>query len=285
MGLFMQNVSELNVFTTTLPALATRMDGLSNMPILLDEFKNTIAENKIEFLKSCYDSTGRVKTNMDDITKTTTARADGAIIMCSQQQIQEPALLNRCCVLNFFNTHYPPSEMAKNKALSFLMSEGHTYIIAEFLKYRDIFEDKFIECYSQSSSDIGEKVRNIDVRILECWTYPVAIFKIMSPYVDFGFSEEDILEICINKASEQSIVNIGSSELTLFWKSVVTSISTLDIRNNYDFIVALEDKISLDNMKEPLDFDEEKEILYLNTAKVFQCYEKYEKIHFQNEQL
>lgn len=277
MGLFMQNVSELNVFTTTLPALATRMDGLSNMPILLDEFKNTIAENKIEFLKSCYDSTGRVKTNMDDITKTTTARADGAIIMCSQQQIQEPALLNRCCVLNFFNTHYPPSEMAKNKALSFLMSEGHTYIIAEFLKYRDIFEEKFIECYSQASSDIGEKVRNIDVRILECWTYPVAIYKIMSPYIDFGFSEEDILEICINKASEQSIVNIGSSELTLFWKSVVTSISTLDIRNNYDFIVALEDKISLDNMKEPLDFDEEKEILYLNTAKVFQCYEKYEK--------
>lgn len=277
MGLFMQNCKELNVFTTTLPALGIRMDGLSNMPILLDEFKNSIHENKVEFLKSCYDSTGRVKTNMDDITKTTTTRADCAIIMCGQQQIQEQALLTRCCVMNFFNTRYTSDDIFQNKEFSNLMSEGHTYLIAEFLKYRSVFEEKFVEYFSNATAEIAKVVKNIDVRILECWTYPIAIFDIMSPYVDFGFTREDIFNICIAKANEQSVVNIGSSELSLFWKSIVTSISTLDIRDRYDFHITKENKLILENMLEPIEFETEKEILYLNTAKVFQCYEKQEK--------
>ena len=272
MGIFQQNCLEINLGNVSLPALGIQIDAICNLPILIDEFQNDIDPKKIEYLKSCFDGSGRMKANMDDIKKTTTTRAHSAILMCGQQQIQNPALLSRCCVMNFFSTKHSVEEQQKNKAFSELMAEGHTHIINEFLKLRPVFDSNFKDAYSKAMSDIAGIYKKFEtIRVIECWAFPLACYAAVQDHIDIPITYDDMLNICVSKAIEQDAVNKNSSEIFIFWDSVISNISTGRLRYGYDFIIASSKEISTDK-KESIPFEEDTLILYINTAKVFDLY-------------
>lgn len=274
MGLFMFNCEATLLHTASISALSRQLSTLCNQPMMIDEFTNVIDKQKLNFLKGFYDCSGRTVTNMDDRTKNVTTKTDSVILMCGQEHINDPALLSRCIVLNFFKTDHLEEDKINNDKFSEIMEKGHTYLIAEMLKYRSLFEEKFYKAYSNSMRNITERVGNgIVARLTKNWCIPLACFDIIKEHIDLGFTYEKLLDFIVVKVVEQQKLNSESSETAVFWESIISLISQGKLRYEYDLEILEKDKIKVEG-KEEIYYDELRKLLYINTSKIFDSYLK-----------
>ncbi len=221
LSLFGKKQTEFNIHNGTKPGLAKHLEMFRNAIAFVDEYKNSLDFDKIETLKSIYNSIGRSRLNMDKGGKKEITEVNQAVIVAGQEMPTiDIALSTRMIFLQFLTKEGLSKEQKDDfEKLQALERDGLPHITAAFLVHRKYFIEHFKVNYDSVMRDILNKTSNGDIndRLLRNMCTVVASFKTLESKFDFSFNYEQLLShgVFVTKQHNNQIKQ--SDEIGVFW--------------------------------------------------------------------
>jgi len=270
-----------NMNNTTKAALADCVAQVSNACVHIDEYKNSVDYEKIEFLKGLWDGTGRTRMNMDkDKKKETTAVDCGVILSGQEMPTADIALFSRLIYLSFYKTEYSEEEKKSFTQLKEIEKKGLTHITHEILSFRKYFIENYIEHYDKVSKEvaIGLGKEIIEDRLFRNWVMVLSAYSVLEDKIDLAFSHKTLLENAISQLRVQQRETRNSNEISTFWNLVQYMYADGMIMEGVDFKIDFcITKLKTDLVDKV--FDEPKNILYIQHSRIIPLYRKHGKIN------
>lgn len=269
-----------NLNNSTIPALADVVSQSANTVVHIDEYKNSVEFEKIEFLKGLWDGAGRTRMNMDRDKKRETTTVDCGVYLSGQEMPTiDIALFSRLIFITFHKTEYSDNEKKYFNQLREIEKNGLTHLTNQLILLRGYVDDKFLEVYNECTKNIQDKLKGetIEDRIFRNWLVILTAYKCIADYITVPFTYSTVLDLCIAGIKLQNGETKRNNELSNFWSIVEYLVKEGLLENEIDFYIRRVNKLKTDkvNIEE---FKEEKTILELNHTKVFQLYRKHGKI-------
>ena len=227
-----------NISNTTKAALAEAVAEVSNAIVHLDEYKNDIDLDKREFLKGLWDGTGRSRMNLDNDKKRETTAVDCGVVVSGQEMpTADIALFNRLVFLTFSKTTFSDREKREYEDLKRIEKRGLTHLTGEMLKLRKKFIGDFRLQWDATVTDMSRRVRayGVEDRTLKNWCTVLAAYRTLEGNLDFPFCYPDMLELCASMCLDQNLKTRQSNELSGFWETLETLVSSSRIWINVDY--------------------------------------------------
>lgn len=273
MSFFGQGLKERKLDNTTISALATYIGSVSNAFVHLDEYKNNIGKSKIELLKQIWDETGRNKTNLDDLSKTISSRVDcGAMLSGQELCTADNALLSRTCTMFFFKDVFTDEEVKQYYDFKELIKPGLTHITNDLLSHRAEFEERFPSALKQALDDLKMQVNEVETRLLNNWAVLLGSFLAIKDIVDVGMDYKDLVSIFGKMLIDQHKITNSTSEIFVFWDTVITNLNNGNLRNGYDMKIKKISSVTTNKGK--VDFDNPTNVLFISMSRTFNLYKK-----------
>jgi DNA primase len=264
-----------NINNTTKAALADHVAQISNGCVHIDEYKNNIDYEKIEFLKGLWDGTGRTRMNMDkDKKKETTAVDCGVILSGQEMPTADIALFSRLVYLSFFKTEYSDEEKKNFNELKEVEKKGLTHITHEILSHRKYFIEQYNNYYDQIAFEITKKLKNeiIEDRLFKNWIMIIAAYATLENKLILPFTHEKLIETTVSQLKIQQRETRTNNEVTEFWDKVQYMYSERTIFEHGDFKVKMEPSLKTDIVD--ITFPEPIKVLYIVFDRIFIQYLK-----------
>lgn len=227
-----------NINNTTKAALADHVAQVANGCVHIDEYKNNIDFEKIEFLKGLWDGTGRTRMNMDkDKKKETTAVDCGVILSGQEMPTADIALFSRLIYLSFFKTEYSDEEKKNFNELKEIEKKGLTHITHEILSLRSWFRENYMSFYEKTAAELSEKLGKevIEDRLFRNWTMILAAHATLSGKISLAFTHEKVMAAAVNQLRIQQRETRTSNEISTFWNLVQFMYADGLIQDGVDF--------------------------------------------------
>lgn len=227
-----------NISNTTKAALAEAVAEVSNAIVHLDEYKNGIELDKREFLKGLWDGTGRSRMNLDNDKKRETTAVDCGVVMSGQEMpTADIALFNRLVFLTFSKTTFSDQEKKEYEDLKRIEKRGLTHLTGEMLKLRNKFVGGFRIAWDDTVTDMSRRVRSYGVedRTLKNWCTVLAAYRTLESSLDFPFDYAEMLNLCAKMCVDQNTKTRQNNELSGFWETLETLVSSSRIWINVDY--------------------------------------------------
>ena len=230
----------INMTNSTIAAMADHVSHTRNALCHIDEYKNSVDYEKIEFLKGLWDGVGRSRMNMEKDRKKEMTAVDTGIILTGQEMTTaDNALFSRVIFLSFCQTKF--SDEAKRNFDSFkkLEQQGLTHITTLFLAFRPLILENYATQYNLTMQDIKEKLdRNlIEDRILKNWGILLATFRCIKMLIELPFSYEKAVDIFAKLIVRQNSEVLAGNEVSDFWNTFQELFSSGMIENKYDLLI------------------------------------------------
>lgn len=262
-----------NINSTSKPALADHISQFHNSLCHIDEYKNNLEFEKIEFLKGVWDGTGRTRMNMDkDKKKETTAVDCGLMLTGQEMPTADVALYSRLIFLTFTQYEYTDKEKENFNNLKDIERKGLTHITEELLHLRHKLIEKYDEKYSEVASAMLNKINNATVedRIWKNWMIPIAVFASIEEQIKCSFNLQKVMDITAECIVRQNSEIKKSNELAVFFGLIEYMATDKLIEEEFDF------KFQFTiNASETMELKTPRTILYLNISRVIPLYRKY----------
>lgn len=262
-----------NITNTTKAALADHVALFSNSCCHIDEYKNNLEYEKIEFLKGLWDGTGRTKMNMDKDKKKETTHVDCGIILSGQEMpTADIALFSRLIFLSFSKVEYTDDEKVLFNDLKGVEKLGLSHITHELLGHRKEFITRFLENYTSASEDLTEALGRmvIEDRIFRNWLVIIAAYKTLKDNIEVPWIYSKLIDHAARLIVRQNSETKKSNELSIFWNIVEFLANNNEIKEDVDFKIDPAHKLKTDLVNS--EWSEAKNILFLNHSRVFQLY-------------
>ena len=289
--LFGNHADGLNMTNATLPALADHVSHCRNALVHIDEYKNSVEYDKIEFLKGLYDGTGRSRMNMDRDKKKEMTPVDCGIILTGQERTTaDNALFSRVIYLTVSQTIFTAEQNAAYEDLKKYEKQGLTCITNELLSQREWVLANYEKQLANTKEEIRQAVdtRHIEGRILQNWTLVLAMLRTLDGRVALPFNYSKALEVFVSGMERQNGEVKSSNEIANFWIAVETMLTNGDIETGYD----LKLYFGKSNVKcykgtgassKAMEYSQPLDVLYLSTSRVFKLYSKLMKTTKDNK--
>lgn len=280
--LFGNHGDGLNMTNSTLPAMSNHVSHCRNALVHIDEYKNSVEYDKIEFLKGLYDGTGRSRMNMDRDKKMEMTPVDCGIILTGQERTTaDNALFSRVIYLTVQQTVFTAEQNAAYEDLKKYEKQGLTGITNELLALREYVLANYEKQLATTKEEIRQATdtRHIEGRILQNWTMVLAILRTLDGKVDLPFNYGKAIEVFVSGMEKQNGEVKSSNEIANFWMAIETMLTNGDIETDYDLKLYFGRagtrcyKGTGANRTE-LEYTQTLDVLYLNTSRVFKCYAK-----------
>ena len=273
-----------NLANTSRPALADHVSTFSNALCHIEEYRNDVEFEKIEFLKGLWDGMGRTKMDMEFDKKKVTSRVDAGVIISGQHMpTADIALYTRVVFLSFTKVEYTVEEKERLVQLKAIEELGLSHITHQILIHRKDFIESFLDNYQSSGSLLSSLLGDIIIedRIYRNWLVLLATYRTLKSKVRLPFNEEHLFECAKNFIIRQNQETKKSNELSVFW-SIVEFLS-LDglIKEGVDYKIEFLKEISTDMISKS-DWIAPKNILFINHSRLFQLYLKHGNSSKQN---
>lgn len=280
--LFGEHGDGLNMTNSTLPAMADHVSHCRNALVHIDEYKNSVEYEKVEFLKGLYDGTGRSRMNMDRDKKKEMTPVDCGIILTGQEMTTaDNALFSRVIFLTFSRTVFTAEQNKNYEDLKAYEKKGLTQITNQLLSLRS----EMVEHYESNLKDVKEELRAsmetkfIEGRILQNWTVLLATLKTLDPFLQMPFTYKDALPIFIDGIESQNAAVKSSNEISRFWMAVESMLTDGKIESDYDMkLVFGREDFTLDkgtgHARKKITYSMKYDLIYLNPNRVFVEYAK-----------
>lgn len=264
-----------NLSNSTIAALSEVVAQCANALVHIDEFKNNIEREKIEFLKGLWDSAGRSRMNMDRDKKREQTRVDSGVIISGQEMATaDIALFSRFIYLTFNKTEFSTNERNNFTELDRLRKFGFTHLTIQILNHRESFKQKFPSYFNLTNSEImtllGEEI--CESRIVNNWCTIAAAFRTIEKEIDVPFPYEEILEICVDGIKRQNKECKSNNEIAAFWNVISFLQQEGKLNMDGDYRINYE-KIFKTN-KGNFENDKPKPMLLLRKNRAFQLYKE-----------
>ncbi|MEI6682676.1 MAG: DNA primase [Bacteroidota bacterium] len=191
-----------NITNTTKAALADHVAMFSNALCHIDEYKNNLEYEKIEFLKGLWDGTGRTRMNMDkDKKKETTSVYVGNMVSGQEMTTADIALFSRMIYLWFNKVEFNEKEKAAFNDLKAIEKHGLTHITHQILQHRSKFTQHYRENYDLASDELGKMLNGmvIEDRIFRNWLVIIAAYRTLKEEINVPWGYDDLLKIAAGK--------------------------------------------------------------------------------------
>lgn len=264
-----------NINSTSKAALADHISQFSNALCHIDEYKNNLEFEKIEFLKGIWDGTGRTRMNMDkDKKKETTAVDIGLMLTGQEMPTADIALFSRLIFLTFTQVEYSDEEKADLEKLKTIERHGLTHITEQILTERSFFKEHFDESYMIVSADLNKMmgVATVEDRIFKNWCMVVAAYHAMQAKLELPFKYDKAIKIFYHLLIQQNSETKKGNEISIFWGIVEYLLRDGLIQEEIDFKFDMVTKIDTD--KGSFEWNEPKELIYINHARIIPLYRK-----------
>ena len=264
-----------NITNTTKAALADHVALFSNACCHIDEYKNNLEYEKIEFLKGLWDGTGRTRMNMDKDKKKETTHVDCGIMLSGQEMpTADIALFSRLIFLSFCKVEYTDEEKLAFNELKDLEKLGLTHITHELLQHRQHFIKEFIDNYKLASVELNKALNNVVIedRIFRNWLIILASYRTLNELITVPWDYNELLDTAAQLIIRQNQETKKSNELSIFWGIVEFLTNDGLIREDVDFRVDYISKLKTDKLTIETDWHPSKNILFLNHSRIFQLY-------------
>lgn len=264
-----------NIQNSTLPALNDTVAAVANALVHIDEYKNNMDINKIEFLKGLWDGTGRTRMNMDLDKKKETTSVDSGIILSGQEMpTADIALFSRLIFLSFSKSTFTAEEKRDYQVLKKMRSQGMSHLTLEILMLRNIVEADFPLIYQKTLSDVNEALENelVEDRIMLNWVSPLAVLRCIETKINTSLSYKQMQEICVKGIRYQNSQCKQSNELAAFWEIVQYLTSEGEIHEGGDFRIEYLRRLKTDKVK--VNWLETRPVLYVQKSRIFMLYKK-----------
>ena len=241
----------------------------------LDEYKNDIRPDKIEFLKGLYDGVGRVKMSGASFdARIMTSVKSGVIVSGQEMPTADPALFSRCLFLSFPRSEFTTEECRRFAALREVQKFGLSFLTIEVLKHRKHFAANFADNYALVRDEVNRMTdyARLDTRIVENWCKVAAAFKVLEAKLDFPFHYAEVLRLCVDGIKTQNdILNTGN-ELAMFWTAVAYLKNTGEVFATADYKISTQQ--TLRTTKQNYDFGAPRRVIYVNKSRLFSLYKR-----------
>ena len=212
-----------NFNNATLASVSDEVGSAANAVVAFHEYKNSIDDKIIEFLKGLWDLIGRTRMSLNnDGQKEMTAVDSGVIITGQEMPTKDPALFSRCIFLAFSKSHFTPEETADFNKLEEMRKGGFTHLTLELLKYRPKMEAEYEQAFTEAKRELQEGLRNTEQtdRIIKNWSVLLAVYNVLKDELNIGF-DHDALTDFIKKSVRRQMVSVKTTdELASFWNTL-----------------------------------------------------------------
>ena len=266
----------INMTNSTIAAMADHVSHTRNALCHIDEYKNSVEYEKVEFLKGLWDGVGRNRMNMEKDRKKEMTAVDTGIILTGQEMTTEDnALFSRVIFLSFSQTKF--SEEAKSNFENFKKFEkqGLTHLTTLFLSFRPIIQENYAQQYNLATVDILKKVekQKIEDRILKNWVVLLASFRCIKTQISLPFSYEKTVDVFAELINRQNSEVFAGNEVSDFWNTYQELFSSGLIEDKYDLQIreVQELKCLQQNYTTPI------KVLFMNPNRIFSQYAQIKK--------
>ncbi len=249
----------LSITNASMPALSDYVGGVSDALVHIDEYKNSIAQNKVEWLKDLWNGIGRTKMNMDKDKKLVQAKVDSGILLTGQEMpTADIALFSRLIYLTFDKGEHTREEKQNFEELERFRQIGATHITIQLLKHREQFLAAFGNSWKKASEDLESRLENDSIldRIMTNWKVPVAAYLAIRDYIDFPYTYEDLLQVVVRGIKNQNAMCNTTDEVAGFWNIVNAAVQMGELKKDQDFKIKTcgtlaTNKLKIDNWAMP----------------------------------
>ncbi|MDL2308350.1 DNA primase [Bacteroidales bacterium OttesenSCG-928-C03] len=266
----------LNMTNSTIAAMADHVSRTKNALCHIDEYKNSVEYDKIEFLKGLWDGVGRSRMNMEKDRKKEMTAVDCGIILTGQEMTTaDNALFSRVIFLSFTKTKFTDREKEDFEGMKKVEKEGLTQITHELLQFRALFAQHYVENYNAASEEILEYVEKsqIEDRILKNWLILLAAYRTLRDKITLPLSYPKTVQLFARMIERQNKEVFAGNEVSDFWNIYQELFSSGLIEKDYDLQIkeAAEFKSANKHIQRPM------KILYVNPIRIFSLYAQTKK--------
>ena len=278
--LFGRNTILPNINNTTLPGLSDHIASQSNTLLGIDEYKNNLDFQKVEFLKGLYDSVGRTRMNMDKDKKKETTSVNTGIVLCGQEMpTADIALFSRLIFLRFHKSEYTNEEKANFDMLKDFEKQGLTQITNSILSFRSIMEENYHMSYDKVSRDFSMAIDRTDLgsvkiedRLFRNYVMILSTYHCLENSLKINLPYTELLNIMLSNLIEQNKETRRSNELGVFWDMVAYLVKEGMIEADIDYRIERVDQLKTDRTNH--EWGKEKAVLLLDHTRIFMLYRK-----------
>jgi DNA primase catalytic core len=279
MAFFYKEKSVVNIQNVTKAALADHVSAVANALVHVDEYKNGIDYEKVEFLKGLYDGMGRTRMNMDKDKKKETSNVDCGVILSGQEMpTLDIALFSRLIHISFSKTTFSAEEAENQKELDGIRRRGLTHITNQILGLRPLFKEHFFDTYNLVYVELEQSIQAhiIETRMLKSWSIILAAFKTLENQLNLPFTYEEAKKICVKALIYQNAQTNKNNEVNEFWAAIEYLVSDNKIREEEDYRIDFVSCPKTDKIPDA-EWSEPKKVLYIKHSRIFTLYQKYSK--------
>ena len=278
---FGQHPMAPNINSSSKASLGDHVAQYSNALCAIDEYKNSLEFEKIEFLKGLYNSTGRTRINMDKDKKKETTKADVGIVIAGQEMpTADIALFSRLLYTVFTKTEHTADEKTKFDKLKDISENGFTNITHEILSLREHFKTSYDDAYETATQLLTDEVDNIQIvedRVLKNWLMILAGYIAIADKISVYFTKDKIVKLFAKCIETQNAQTQSGNEISLFWNVVEYLFKENLIENDIDFRINPRTELKTNKSNEPFEWSTPKNILLMDTGRIFALYRKHSK--------
>jgi hypothetical protein len=278
MAFFGKQAKGPNINNTSKASLADHVSQVSNACVHIDEYKNNIDFEKIEFLKGLWDCTGRTRMNMDkDKKKETTAVDCGVILSGQEMPTIDIALFSRLIYLTFYKCEYTDRERSDFQELKDIEKKGLTHITNDNLSYRGHMLEHYIEAYDKTCEMLN-KCLNTDIiedRLFKNWAVVLAVFVCLEDKLSVPFNSEELISQAAKQLFTQQQQTRTGNEVTGFWNVMNYLNAEGEINDECDFSIKSCTKLKTQTASH--EWTSPKRVIFLQLSRILSLYLKYGK--------
>jgi hypothetical protein len=267
-SLFVANKTKPSSLTqTSIPAMNYMVSNVVDGLVVLDEYKNDLHPQKIDFLKNSWNGTGRVKMTGEGFNKPIITQFTSAIIFCGQEKpCADIALFSRVIHLTYSTNKFSTEDKRKFEEFKDLCSRGNTHLLVEILKFRDAFKSKFSDMFATCKKELTRQTaaEQIQDRILDNWSIILAAFRALESELQITYSYADLYKVAVEKMRFQNNEISTTSENNEFWKMVNALHMSGRIVSGAHYRIKEFKSIRTSEMDEARIFEKPTKILFLN---------------------
>lgn len=262
-----------NILNTSKAALADHVSQVRNALVHIDEYKNSIEYEKIEYLKGVWDGTGRTRMNMDkDKKKETTAVDSGVMLTGQEMPTADIALFSRLIFLTFTKNTFTPQERQEFDDFEHICKAGITHLTHEIIAMRDYFNTNYFTVYEETETRINQILGDTPVedRVLRNWCIVFAALITVKKVIRLEVDSEKFLRTGVDLMVRQNRETKKTNDVSNFWAIFSFLVKEGELKEDVDFVV--KEKSTETTDKGSFEFSTLLHVLYLQHTRVFQKY-------------
>lgn len=267
----------INMTTATLPAMADHVAQTANALCHIDEYKNSVEYEKVEFLKGLWDGVGRNRMNMDKDKKKEMTAVDCGIMLTGQEMpTADIALFSRVLFTKFTQTVFDENAKQNFQALKEMEKGGLTSITNSLIAKRKAW----INCYDMNKNKVMtemlEKIDNerIDDRIWRNWAIILTAIYATIEVANIDVDWNNALTICIKMIKEQQSETLKENENSNFWNIFSYFVQEGTFEELYDYKIKTVAEYKTDKVNITFNGRDPLKILEIDITRVMQYYIK-----------